>query len=140
MSKLEIWVDYDRKVVCNELRRQNLISVNVWLTDARFCASRFSTATYQGYRLWAMPCVRAMRRHAWLARGLAAAVKWMSADIEFRTGLRSRIHWRGWVVHRCIFWPANRLLGLGLHCVRLRRDGHRLRHPSDVQRAGPPVI
>jgi len=118
MSKLGIWVDYEQKIVCNELRRQNLISFTDWVLDARHCRKTFSSTTYQGYRCWALPCLHLMREHSWLARMLAIAVRWMTADIKYYEGESARRHWRGWLVRRCIFWPANWLLGT---CVSLRR-------------------
>jgi len=112
MSKLGIWVDYSQKIVCNELRRQNLISFSDWALDASYCRKTFSAITYQGYRLWAMPCLRLMRKHAALARILATAVRWMAADIKYQQGTSAHRHVRGWLVHRCIFWPGNWLLGI----------------------------
>jgi len=119
MSKLGIWVDFDAKIVCNELRRQGLVSFDTWLIDARYCKARFCPTTYQGYRLWALPCLRLMRQHAGLARMLATAVRWMSADMAYQGGLRCGRHWRGWLVHRCIFWPANWLLGLAVSACKV---------------------
>uniref|UniRef100_UPI00333E82DF hypothetical protein n=1 Tax=Castellaniella defragrans TaxID=75697 RepID=UPI00333E82DF len=131
MSKLGIWVDYGQKIVCNELRRQNLISFEEWIFDARHCRNAFSPITYQGYCLWAMPCLRLMRKHTWMARMLAIAVRWMTADIKYHEGICTHRHWRGWLVRRCIFWPVNWLLG---NCVSLRRLG--FRHGSIPRSAG----
>ncbi|HYG44205.1 MAG TPA: hypothetical protein VEA17_14900 [Bordetella sp.] len=116
MSKLGIWVDYEQKIVCNELHRQELISFGDWVLDASDCRNTFSLTTYQGYHLWAMPCLRLMRKHPALARSLAVAVRWMAADIKYQKGINTQRHWRGWLVRRGIFWPANWLLG---HCVSL---------------------
>lgn len=114
MSKLGIWVDYEQKVVCNELRRQDLISFSDWVLDASDCRKTFSRTTYQGYRLWAVPCLRLMRRYPTLARSLAVAVRWMAADIRYQKGIHTQRHWKGWLVRRGIFWPINWLLGHGL--------------------------
>lgn len=130
MSKLGIWVDYEQKIVCNELRRQNLISFNDWVLDARHCKATFSPITYQGYRLWALPCLSLMRRHFLLARVLAVAVRWMAADIRYHEGISTRLHLRGWLVRRCIFWPANRLLG---SCASLKWLDFRHRQPCARQ-------
>src|SRR3546814_13529638 len=116
MSKLGIWVDYERKIVCNELRRQNLITFNEWIVEARHCRKTFSSTTYTGYRLWALPCLRLMRRYPSLARTLAVAVRWMTADIKHYEGVSTQRHWRGWMVRCCLFWPAHLLL---CHCSAL---------------------
>lgn len=134
MKKLGIWVDYSSKIVCNELRRQELISVSDWVHDASYCASRFSPATYQGYRLWAAPCLRLMRKHRMLARGLAVAVRWMAADIKYRKGLSKRPHLPGRFVSQCLFWPANSLLGT-LAGLRRKRTEIATRNAS-IRRLG----
>lgn len=111
MTKLSIWANQETKIVCNELRRQDLLSVSDWMHDASYCASRFSQVTYRGYRLWAAPCLRLMRRHPVLARGLAYAVRWMVADIKYRKGLSNSPHLLGRFISQGLFWPANALLG-----------------------------
>ncbi|PWF22156.1 hypothetical protein [Corticimicrobacter populi] len=111
MSKLGIWVDFQQKIVCTELRRQDLISFSEWAYDASDCAQRFSETSYLGYRIWAVPCMRLMRKHPSLSRALAVVVRWMVADIKHERGVSSQSHWMGRVVRRGIFWPANRLIG-----------------------------
>jgi len=114
MGKLGVWVDYDQKIVCNELRRQNLISFEDWVLDASHCAQAFTPITYLGYRLWANPCSRLMLRYPLLARGLARAVRWMAADLKYRKGVSHHRHLRGWLIRCCVFWPSNWLLGSGV--------------------------
>ncbi|MCD0502865.1 hypothetical protein [Bordetella petrii] len=124
MSKLGIWVDYDLKIVCNELRRQNLITLEDWVHEASHCAKTFSTVTYQGYCLWAIPCLRLMRRYPLLAKALAHPVRWMAADIKHQNGAGGQRHWLGWCVRRGVFWPGNWLLGQ--YALRSRRHAARL--------------
>ncbi|MBV7483486.1 hypothetical protein KW845_11035 [Bordetella sp. BOR01] len=127
-------MDYEQKIVCNELRRQDLISFGDWVLDASDCRKTFSPTTYQGYRLWAIPCLNLMRRYPVLARSLAVAVRWMAADIKYQQGINARRHWRGWLVRRGIFWPGNWLLG---RCAFLLRHGFRpLATPSLRQSTG----
>ncbi|WP_407848883.1 hypothetical protein [Bordetella petrii] len=114
MGKLGVWVDYDQKIVCSELRRQNLISFEDWIIDASHCAQTFSPITYLGYRLWANPCSRLMLRYPSLARSLARVVRWMAADLKYRKGVSHHRHWRGWLIRCCVFWPGNWLLGSGV--------------------------
>ncbi|MGV2864851.1 hypothetical protein [Achromobacter sp. AGC39] len=111
MSKLGIWVDYQQKIVCTELRRQALISVSDWAYDASDCAQRFSATSYQGYRLWAVPCLRLMRKHPLLSRVLAHAVRGMVADIKYQRGVNNKPHLMGLIIRRGVFWPANLLVG-----------------------------
>ncbi len=111
MSKLGIWVDFERKIVCSELRRQDLISVSDWAYDASDCAQRFSPLSYQGYRLWAVPCLRMMRKRPMLSRLLASAVRGMVADIKYQRGVNNRPHIMGLIIRRGLFWPANLLMG-----------------------------
>lgn len=122
MSKTWIWVDYD-KIVCNELRRQNLVTLEDWVHEATYCAKTFSAVTYQGYRLWANPCLQLMRRYPLLAKALAHPVRWMAADIKYQTGASAHRHWLGWAVRRGVFWPGNWLLGH--YALRSRRHGAR---------------
>ncbi len=111
MNKPGFWADYEMKVVCNELHRQGLLSVTDWACDARYCARRFDSTTYLGYRLWANPCLRVMQRHRSLARALAIPVRWMIADMRYQHGLRPNRHFLGLLINRGLFWPANRLIG-----------------------------
>jgi len=111
MSKQSLWGNYAEKIVCNELRQQDLLSVSDWIHDATDCAAKFSPMTYQGYRLWAIPCVRLMRKSPWFARRIATVVRWMVADIRYEKGLSDRSHFMGRVVRQVIFWPGNWLLG-----------------------------
>lgn len=111
MNKPGFWADYDMKIVCNELRRQGLLSVADWACDASYCARRFDSTTYLGYRLWASPCLRMMQRHRPLARALAIPVRWMIADMRYQHGARSNRHFLGLLINRGLFWPANRLIG-----------------------------
>lgn len=111
MSKLGIWADYGAKIVCNELRRQELISFQDWVYDATHCARSFSSTSYLGYRLWAIPCLRLMRRYPSLAKRLAVVVRWMVADLKYEIGISKQRHFMGRVMRRGVFWPMNRLLG-----------------------------
>ncbi|AZY52504.1 hypothetical protein [Bordetella avium] len=111
MSKLGIWADYENKIVCNELRRQDLISHQDWVHDASYCAARFSAVTYQGYRAWALPCLALMRRSPRFARGVAAVVGWMVADIKYQKGLSKNSNLLGRAVSKAFFWPANWIIG-----------------------------
>lgn len=111
MSNHAYWVDYERKIVCNELRRQELISFQDWVYDATSCARRFSPTSYLGYRLWAKPCLRLMHRHPPLAKKLAVVVRWMVADLKHELGISKQRHLLGRIVRRGIFWPANWVLG-----------------------------
>jgi len=111
MSKQRLWGDQATKIVCNELRQQNLLSVSDWIHDATDCAARFSPMTYQGYSLWAIPCMRLMRKSPWFARRVATVVRWMVADIRYEKGLSNQSHFMGRVVRRNLFWPGNWLLG-----------------------------
>ena len=118
MSKLGVWADYSRKIVCNELRRLDLISMQDWLYDASYCARRFSPTTYLGYRVWAIPCLRLMQRHPALAKKLAVVVRWMVADLKYELGISKQQHLLGRIVRRWVFWPGNRLLGCLANMVR----------------------
>lgn len=118
MSKLGVWGNYDEKVVCNELRRQDLISTSDWVQEVTHCASRFSPITYRGYRLWADPCLRLVRKSPWFARRVATVVRWMIADIRHEKGLSNQSHLVGRVVRQALFWPGNWLLGTCLALVR----------------------
>ncbi len=111
MRKLGVWADYDVKIVCNELRRQELISFRDWVYDATYCARRFSPTSHLGYRIWAIPCLRLMRRHPPLAKKLAVVVRWMVADLKYEIGVSKQPHLLGRIIRRGVFWPANRLLG-----------------------------
>lgn len=120
MSKLGLWGDYQTKIVCNELRQQNLLSVSDWVQDATDCASRFSPTSYQGYQLWAIPCMRLVRKSPWFARQVATVVRWMVADIRYQKGLSGQSHFMGRVVRQNLFWPGNRLLGSCLEMFRTK--------------------
>lgn len=111
MSKQSLWGNFAEKIVCNELRKQNLLSVSDWIYDATDCAAKFSPTTYQGYSLWAIPCMRLMRKSPWFARRVATVVRWMVADIRYEKGLSNQSHFMGRVVRRNLFWPGNWLLG-----------------------------
>jgi hypothetical protein len=111
MNKPGFWGNYEQKIVCNELRRQGLLSVTDWIHDASYCAKRFDPTTYRGYCLWAVPCLRMMRKHRTLARLLAIPVHWMVADIRYQHGARQAPHLLGFLINRGIFWPGNRVLG-----------------------------
>lgn len=124
MSKLGIWVDFQTKIVCAELRRQDLISVSDWAYDASDCAQKFSAVSYQGYRLWAVPCLRLMRKHPALTRVLATAVRWMVADIKYQRGVNKKPHVMGLIIRRGIFWPANLLMGGLVVVARAGRLSH----------------
>lgn len=41
-----LWEDSSNKIVCNELRSQNLISFEDWVHESRFCADRMSATVY----------------------------------------------------------------------------------------------
>lgn len=126
MKKLGVWVDFQQKIICSELRLRNLISFSEWAYDASDCAQRFSKASYLGYRIWAVPCMRLMRKHPSLSRALAVVVRWMVADIKHERGVSSQPHWMGKVVRRGMFWPVNRLIGyiallLCPQCIRIQK-------------------
>jgi hypothetical protein len=125
MSKLGLWGNYETKVVCNELRRQDLLSHAEWVQDATDCVARFSAITYSGYLLWAIPCLRLVRKSPWFARQAATVVRWMVADIRFEKGLSSRPHQLGRIVRRNLFWPGNWLLGQCLSLTRFEGRGAR---------------
>ncbi len=118
MSKLGFWGDFETKIVCNELRRQELLSVSDWIHDASDCAARFSPITYQGYCLWAKPCRQMVRKSPWFARRVATVVRWMVADIRYQKGLSSQSHLLGRVVRQALFWPGNWLLGSAMTLLR----------------------
>lgn len=120
MSKLGIWVDYERKIVCNELRRLDLISVQDWVYDATHCAKKFSPTSHLGYRVWAIPCLRLMRKHPPLAKRLAVVVRWMVADLKYELGVSKQPHLLGRIVRRWVFWPGNRLLGCLARVARIQ--------------------
>ncbi|MCS3509266.1 hypothetical protein [Achromobacter sp. JUb104] len=111
MSKIGIWVDYQQKIVCAELRRHGKISTSEWARDAMDCSRRFSLVSYMGYRLWAVPCVLLMRKYPLLSRVLAVAVRGMVADIKYQAGDSDKMHLVGLLIRRGLFWPANHLLG-----------------------------
>lgn len=128
MSKLGIWVDYQQKIICTELRRQNLISASDWAYDASDCAQRFSLTSYRGYRLWAVPCLRLMRKHPLLSRALAYSVRWMAADIKYQRGINKKPHVLGLIIRRGVFWPVNLFVG-GLATVAQIGRRSRSCHP-----------
>ncbi|MNQ87124.1 hypothetical protein D3C85_1023350 [compost metagenome] len=111
MTKLGIWADFEAKIVCNELRRQNLISFQDWVHDASHCAKTFSPTSYLGYCVWAIPCLRLMRKYPPLAARLAVVVRWMVADLKYEKGISTQRHLLGRIVRRGLFWPGNWLLG-----------------------------
>jgi len=123
MGKLNIWGDFEKKIVCNELRRQDLISVSDWIHDASDCMARFSPVTYQGYRLWAVPCLQLIRKHESLARSLAIVVRWMVADIKHQKGLSTKPHYLGRMIRLGVFWPGNWLLGKVASMSHIKRPG-----------------
>lgn len=118
MQKIGFWVDQETKIVCTELRSQALISSTEWVYDAEDCMRRFTPASYQGYRVWAAPCVRWMRRSPLLSQVLAGAVRAMVTDIRYERGVSTQRSLLGRVIRHGLFWPANRLLG---RCVAWRR-------------------
>jgi len=141
MSKLGIWADFEMKIVCNQLRRQELISFQDWVYDATDCARRFTSTSYLGYRIWAIPCLRLMQRHPQLAKKLAVVVRWMVADLKYELGVSKQQHFLGRIVRRGVFWPANRLLGrlallgrinAGASCGRTRMQAHSWRAESPI--------
>lgn len=143
MNKLGFWGNYEQKIVCNELRRQGLLSVTDWIHDASHCARHFDPTTYRGYCLWANPCLRLMRKHRMLAKGLAILVHWMVADIRYQHGARHNPHWLGFLINRGIFWPGNRLLGslsprLGVSRTWIFRSVQR-NHPDAIPLVGSPI-
>ncbi|WP_208621845.1 hypothetical protein [Bordetella genomosp. 12] len=121
MSRLGLWGDYSKKIVCNELRQQNLLSISDWAQEASDCATKFSLTTYQGYKLWAVPCLRLVRQYPWFARCIATVVRWMVADIRFERGLRARPHYVGRLIRQRVFWPTNWFLGKCLLILRHAR-------------------
>ncbi|WP_039883366.1 hypothetical protein [Achromobacter piechaudii] len=130
MSKLGIWVDYQQKIVCTELRRQDLISASDWAYDASDCAQRFSSMSYQGYRLWAVPCLRLMRKHPLLASVLAYAVRGMVADIKYQRGVNDKPNLMGLIIRRGVFWPANLLMGSLASVAQASRILHARHSPA----------
>lgn len=111
MRKLGVWADFEAKIVCNELRRQNLISFQDWVHDASHCAKTFSPTSYLGYCVWAIPCLRLMRKYPPLAARLAVVVRWMIADLKYEKGISTQRHLLGRIVRRGLFWPGNWFLG-----------------------------
>lgn len=140
MSKLGIWADFEMKIVCNELRRQNLLSFRDWVYDASHCAKTFSPTSYLGYRVWAIPCLRLMRKYPPLAAGLAVVVRWMVADLKYEIGVSAQPHLPGRIVRRGLFWPGNWLLGSLARVARMQvgAPSCRVRTPDYRLSVGPP--
>lgn len=140
MSKLGIWVDFERKIVCNELRRQNLISVQDWVYDATHCAKKFSPTSHLGYRVWAIPCLRLMRKHPPLAKRLAVVVRWMVADLKYELGVSKQQHLLGRIVRRGVFWPGNWLLGCLARLARIEVGASSCRIRKQASGGAPSAI
>lgn len=58
-------------VICTELRDQKLINLSVYLAEHLYAAKYVSPTTYVGYRLWADPVVRLMRKSKLTTRVVA---------------------------------------------------------------------
>ncbi|MCO7641093.1 hypothetical protein NJI34_30435 [Pseudomonas sp. S 311-6] len=114
MRVSQLWENSEGKIVCNELRRQNLISFSDWIHDSRYCAERMSITVYRGYRVWAIPCLKLMRRYPVLARGISVPASWYIEDVKFALGVRQARHWRGRLLRYGLFVPGSWLLGQGL--------------------------
>lgn len=113
MRVSQLWEDSSNKIVCNELRNQNLISFQDWVHDSRFCAERMPVTVYQGYRVWALPCLKVMRRYPAFARCIAIPAGWYIEDVKFVLGVRQSRHWRGRLLRYGLFIPGSWLLGQG---------------------------
>lgn len=117
MRVSHLWEDSANKIVCNELRRQNLISFQDWVHDSRYCIERMPASVYQGYRVWAIPCQRLMRRYPAFARGIAIPAGWYIEDVKFALGVRQSRHWRGRLLRYGLFVPGSWLLGRGQYLL-----------------------
>lgn len=58
----------DFSVICTELYRQGIMSRELYKTDIEFAQSNLSPTTLRGYRFWAVPFVRLMRKSKLLTK------------------------------------------------------------------------
>lgn len=98
------------RVICTELRRQRMMSAELHRADLRF-TEHLSPCTARGYRYWAVPYVRLMRRSRLATRLIRPIALWRAKEIAYRMGLRDRPCYPGKLV-RWLLEPACFLIGL----------------------------
>jgi hypothetical protein len=111
-------------VICTELNKQGLLA-DEQLEAGYEYMKRLPVAMVRGYRWWAVPYVRLMRRSK-IATAIAAPVaRWRADEILYQLGRRERGDWRGKLVQ----WIGGALcLAIGLF---VKDTDYRLLYSTD---------
>jgi len=102
------------RVVCTELRRQDLMDKALYKWDIEFTQKKLSGRTVAGYHVWAIPYVRVMRRKDIWGRLATNAIRPLmvarALECAYQLGHRNKPHWGGRFV-RLLVEPICWLLG-----------------------------
>jgi hypothetical protein len=77
-------------VICTELRRQGYIPESDFKGEVEYATKFISQETYLGYRIWAEPVVRVMRKSPALCRFLTPFIICMIQESSYRVGRKEK--------------------------------------------------
>ena len=97
------------RVICTELNRMGLMSDDLLTLDIAFTAS-LPDATIRGYRWWAVPFVKLMRKSRWAIALAEPLARWRAEEIAFQMRCRACGNFKGKIV-RLVGEPICWLIG-----------------------------
>jgi hypothetical protein len=97
-------------VICTELFNQKKMSLELYLADAAQ-AKDISPHILNGYRFWAVPFVRLMRKYRWATDFIKPFALSRAKHVAYQLGRRSKPDWPGRVI-RWIGEPICYVIGL----------------------------
>lgn len=85
------------RVICTELNRMGLMSDDLLALDRAFTIT-LPESVIRGYRWWAVPYVRLMRRDKWAVELALPFAAWRAEEIAHQMGFLKRGNWKGKLV------------------------------------------
>lgn len=113
--------DLGGTIICSELYRQGLMSRDIWQADEKWgrMIARQDPDIIRGYRHWAAPVVRLMRRSRLAARVISVLTKPWSYQMAYEAGLWPRGNILGRITN-AVGIPASWAVGKALKLKRKR--------------------
>lgn len=99
------------RVICTQLVREGLMTVDDQILDMSFTYQKLSHIHVRGYLLWGRKWVKMMRRNKKLVYPTLKIAEWRLNEIKYQLGMREKPDYRGKAV-RFIF--ENLSFGIGL--------------------------